>query len=236
MNTEPARILAIEDEPQYRYLIQLNLEASGYQVTLAEDGLAGLNKVITEKPDLVLLDVLLPGIDGVELCRQIRRFSSVSIVMLTARAEKKDVVAGLDAGADDYITKPFSVEELLARIKANLRRRAIDQTPAAAAVIRTGDLLIDRHRQRVFLGGQEIDLTGTEYRLLDELARQLGHVVSASYLLDAVWGQGYEDATKLLHTTIYRLRQKIEHDPSEPRYLENRSRQGYILRDTVTFS
>lgn len=226
---QQAKILAVEDEPQYRYLIQLNLEASGYHVVLAEDGLAGLDAVIEEEPDLVLLDLLLPKLDGVELCRFIRRFSSVPIVMLTARAEKKDVVAGLDAGADDYITKPFSVEELLARIKANLRRRAIDQGPAAGAIIRAGDLTIDRSRQRVFVGDQELELTGTEYRLLDELARQRGHVVSAAHLLETVWGPGYEDATKLLHTTIYRLRHKIERDPAHPQHLENRSGQGYIL-------
>jgi DNA-binding response OmpR family regulator len=149
--------------------------------------------------------------------------------MLTARAEKKDVVAGLDAGADDYVTKPFSVEELLARINANLRRRTFDQAPLAAAIIRTGDLTIDRSRQRVFVGDHEIELTDTEHRLLDELARHLGHVVSAAHLLETVWGPGYDDATKLLHTTIYRLRHKIEHNPAQPQLLENRSRQGYIL-------
>lgn len=228
---QPATIVVVEDEPQYRFLIQLNLEASGYTVVLAEDGRIGLEKVITEAPDLVLLDILMPGIDGLELCRQIRRFSTVPIVMLTARAEQKDIVAGLNAGADDYVTKPFGVAELLARINANLRRRAIDREPAPAAIVKTGDLIIDRSRQRVFRGAEEVQLTDIEFRLLDELARHLGHVVSAEYLLDHVWGPGYEDATKLLHQSIYRLRHKIERDPTEPEYLQNRARQGYILVD-----
>ena len=159
MSIPPAKILAVDDEPQYRYLIQLNLEASGYSVSVAEDGIAGLNKVVDENPDLVLLDVLMPGVDGFELCRQIRRFSNVPIILLTARADQKDVVAGLNAGADDYVTKPFSVEVLLARVNANLRRREIDRSPSAPAVVRTGELTIDRSRQRVFLGSaMDVDL------------------------------------------------------------------------------
>lgn len=232
MNVQPATVVVVEDEPQYRFLIQLNLEASGYTVILAEDGRIGLEKVIAQDPDLVLLDILLPGIDGLELCRQIRRFSTVPIVMLTARAEQKDIVAGLNAGADDYVTKPFGIDELLARINANLRRRAIDREPAPAAVIKAGDLTIDRSRQRVFLGDDEVQLTDIEFRLLDELARHLGHVVSADHLLDSVWGPGYEDATKLLHQSIYRLRHKIERDPTQPEHLQNRARQGYILVDS----
>jgi len=229
VDIQSAKILVVEDEPQYRFLIQLNLEASGYAVLLAEDARTGLEQVIDAAPDLLLLDVMLPDLDGMELCRQIRRFSSVPIVMLTARAEQKDIVAGLNAGADDYVTKPFGVDELLARIHANLRRRAIDQTPATLAIIHTGELTLDRSRRRVFLGEAELQLTDTEFRLLDELARHLGHVVSAAHLLETVWGPGYEDATKLLHQSIYRLRQKIERDPTRPQHLLNRSRQGYIL-------
>ncbi len=233
MDIQPAKILVVEDEPQYRFLIQLNLEASGYAVLLAEDARTGLEQVIDAAPDLMLLDVMLPDLDGMELCRQIRRFSSVPIVMLTARAEQKDIVAGLNAGADDYVTKPFSVDELLARIHANLRRRTIDQTPAAPAIIHTGELTLDRSRRRVFLGETEIQLTDTEFRLLDELARHLGHVVSSSHLLETVWGPGYEDAAKLLHQSIYRLRHKVERDPTQPQHLLNRSRQGYILVNTA---
>jgi len=233
VDIQPAKILVVEDEPQYRFLIQLNLEASGYTVLLAEDARTGLEQVIDAMPDLMLLDVMLPDLDGMELCRQIRRFSSVPIVMLTARAEQKDIVAGLNAGADDYVTKPFSVDELLARIHANLRRRSIDRTPATPAIIHTGELTIDRSRRRVFLGEAESQLTDTEFRLLDELARHLGHVVSATHLLEMVWGPGYEDATKLLHQSIYRLRQKIERDPTRPEHLLNRSRQGYILVNTA---
>ena len=225
----PAHILVVEDEPQYRFLIQLNLEASGYSVELAENARVGLARVTDAAPDLVLLDVMLPDFDGIELCRQIRRFSTVPIVMLTARAEQKDIVSGLNAGADDYVTKPFGVDELLARIQANLRRRAIDREPAVAAIIHTGELTIDRSRQRVFLGDDEVLLTDIEYRLLDELARHHGHVVSAAHLLDAVWGPGYEDAQKALHQSIYRLRHKIERDPRQPHYLLNRSGQGCLL-------
>lgn len=229
MNTVPARILAVDDEPQYRFLLQLNLEASGYLVSIAEDGLSGLNKVVEENPDLVLLDIVMPGVNGLELCRQIRQFSAVPIILLTARADHKDVVAGLNAGADDYVTKPFSVEELLARINANLRRFHIDRAPAAAAIVRTGELTIDRSRRRVFRGTNEIQLSEIEYCLLDELARHLGHVVSATHLFAAVWGPGYEGAHNVLHQTVYRLRQKLEQDPARPQFLENRSRQGYIL-------
>lgn len=225
------KILVVEDEPQYRFLIQLNLEASGYAVALAEDGRTGLEAVIDDAPDLVLLDLMLPDLNGMELCRQIRRFSTVPIVMLTARAEQKDIVAGLNAGADDYITKPFGVEELLARIQANLRRRVIDRHPDTAAVIHVGELTIDRSRQRVFRNDEEIHLTDIEFRLLDELTRHLGHIVSATHLLETIWGPGYEDAAKVLHQSIYRLRHKIERDPAQPRYLLNRSRQGYILTD-----
>ncbi len=224
-----AHILVIEDEAQYRFLIQLNLEASGYSVELAENARVGLARVTDAAPDLVLLDVMLPDFDGIELCRQIRRFSTVPIVMLTARAEQKDIVSGLNAGADDYVTKPFGVDELLARIQANLRRRAIDREPAVAAIIRTGELTIDRSRQRVFLGDDEVFLTDIEYRLLDELARHHGHVVSAAHLLDVVWGPGYEDAQRALHQSIYRLRHKIERDPRQPQVLLNRSGQGYLL-------
>ena len=234
MSTEIGSILVVEDEPQYRFLIQLNLEASGYAVALAEDGRTGLEQVIRQEPDLILLDVMLPDIDGIQLCRKIRQFSTVPIVMLTARAEKKDVIAGLNAGADDYVTKPFGVDELLARIHANLRRRAIDRAPAAPAIIRTGDLTIDRSSQRVYLSGAEVILTDIEFRLLDELARHLGHVVSATHLLDVVWGPGYEDATKTLHQSIYRLRHKIERDPSQPQHLLNRSGQGYLLVSAET--
>ncbi len=229
MDAPSPRILVVEDEPQYRFLIQLNLEASGYAVVLAEDARTGLARVVDAAPDLVLLDIMLPDFDGMELCRQIRRFSAIPIVMLTARAGQKDVVAGLNAGADDYVTKPFGVDELLARIQANLRRRAIDREPAVAAVIRTGELTIDRSRQRVFLGDEEVILTDVEYRLLEELARHLGHVVSAAHLLDVVWGPGYEDASKILHQSIYRLRHKIERNPHQPHYLLNRSGQGYLL-------
>jgi len=222
-------ILVIEDEPQYRFLIQLNLEASGYSVVLAENARTGLARVADAVPDLVLLDLMLPDFDGIELCRQIRRFSGVPIVMLTARAERKDIISGLNAGADDYVTKPFSVDELLARIQANLRRREIDQEPPVAAVICTGELTIDRSQRRVFHGNEEVILTDIEYRLLDELARHHGRVVSTAHLLDAVWGPGYEDAIKLLHQTIYRLRHKIERNSHQPYYLLNRSGQGYLL-------
>lgn len=229
MSTQPPKILVIEDEPKYRYMIQLNLEASGYLVTLAEDARMGLEQMIDEPPDLVLLDVMLPDVDGFELCRRIRSFSNVPIVMLTARAEKKDLIAGLNAGADDYVTKPFGVEELLARIRANLRRYAFDSKPSAQALVRTGELTIDRSRRRVFCADDELTLTDLEFRLLEELARHIGHVVSSAHLLETVWGPGYEDALKVLHQTVYRLRQKIERDPEHPQYLLSRARQGYIL-------
>lgn len=229
MGKPPAKILIIDDEPQYCFLLQINLEASGYQVILAEDSLTGLEKVIQDRPDLILLDIMLPSIDGYELCRQVRRFSTVPIIMVSARTEQKHIVTGLNAGADDYITKPFGVDELLARIQATLRRRDMDLEPEVATIIKTGDLIFDRSRQQVYLGGVEVQLTNIEFRLLDELARYHGRIVSAAHLLETVWGPGYEDATKLLHQSIYRLRQKIEYDPASPQHLINRAGQGYML-------
>jgi len=225
----PALILVIEDEIQYRQLLELNLTASGYAVSLAPDARTGLHRLIEEDPDLVLLDLRLPDFSGMQLCREIRRFSAVPIIMVTARSEQEDVIAGLNAGADDYVTKPFGIDVLLARIQANLRRRALERAATTSAIVRTGYLTVDRSRQIAFIDGVEVELTDIEFRLLDLLARNVGHVVTNATILETIWGPGHEDSVKVLRQSIYRLRQKIERNPAEPVLILSRSRQGYIL-------
>ncbi len=223
------RVLVIEDEPRYVRAIRVNLEGSGYEVLAAADGRAGVDMVAGEDPDLVLLDIRLPGMDGYEVCRRIRAFSQVPIIMLTAMAETADKVRGLESGADDYLTKPFSAEELLARVQAVLRRARPAEGSAVQAVFQSGDLRVDVAGQRVFVRDREVCLTPTEYRLLSELARHAGQVLVPDVLLERVWGMGYAGETRLVWQAIHRLRRKIEPDPRHPRYIQTRAGIGYML-------
>jgi DNA-binding response OmpR family regulator len=228
MVRQEAHILVVEDESRYVRAIQINLEASGYRVSTAQNGYAAVELVASEEPDLVLLDVKMPGMDGWETCRRIREFSMVPIIMLTALAQDVDKVKGLDLGADDYVTKPFSVDELLARVRAALRRAQLAQ-PQGEPVVRAGHLRVDLSQQRVFVQDQEVELTPTEYRLLAELVQQAGRVLVPEFLLERVWGVGYEGETRLLWQAIHRLRRKIEPDPKEPLYIQTRPGIGYIF-------
>lgn len=223
------QILIVDDEPKYVWAIQANLEDEGYATLTAPDGRTALQLAAAEAPDLILLDVRMPDLSGLEVCRQIREFSTAPIIMLTAMAEERDKVKGLDMGADDYMTKPFSAQELLARVRAVLRRVQWTEGQPLPPVFQAGDLRVDFGQQRVYAGQQEVELTSTEYRLLSELIRQAGRVLAADYLLDVIWGVGYEGDTQLVRLAIYRLRQKIEPDPRHPVFIETRPGLGYIF-------
>jgi len=229
MNKGKVRILVVDDEPRYIRAIQINLEASGYEVLAARDGQTAIELAASEEPDLILLDIRMPGLDGYEVCQRIREFSAVPIIMLTALAEDTDKVKGLDIGADDYVTKPFSADELLARVRAALRRVELSERQDPHPTFQAGDLLIDFARQQVFARGQEVNLTPTEYRLLCELVKQAGRVLVPEYLLEKVWGMGYEGENRLLWQAVHRLRRKIEHDPRNPQYIQTRPGIGYVF-------
>jgi len=229
MNKGKVRILVVDDEPRYVQAIQINLEASGYEMLTARDGQTAIELAATEEPDLILLDIRMLGLDGYEVCRRIREFSAVPIIMLTALAEDADKVKGLDIGADDYVTKPFSADEILARVRAVLRRVELSERQNPCPTFQAGDLLVDFAQQRVFACGQEANLTPTEYRLLCELVRQAGRVLVPEYLLEKVWGMGYEAENHLLWQAVHRLRRKIERDPRNPKYIQTRPGIGYVF-------
>jgi two-component system KDP operon response regulator KdpE len=227
MNTKKIRILAVDDEPKYTWAIQSVLEAIGYEVRTALDGTQALDLAFDFKPDLILLDVRLPDYNGYQICEKIREYSTVPIIMLTALAEERDKVRGLDAGADDYITKPFGAQELLARVRALLRRLEYTDRSDGRTLIEVQNLVIDLNQQRVFLKGKEIKLTATEYQLLTTLAKQPGRILSSNDLLESVWGVGYEGENHMLRQLVYRLRKKIEQNPRNPEYIHNEPGQGY---------
>jgi two-component system KDP operon response regulator KdpE len=228
---EPA-VLVVDDDRRYRDLLALNLARHGYRALLAPDGLAGLNLLEREAPDLVILDLMLPDLDGLEVCRRIREHSAVPLIILTARAEEAQVLRGLRLGADDYVTKPFAAAELLARVEAVLRRSrqgGAGGDGRVPPVFVNGKLAIDFAARRVIVGGREVELTPTEYRLLHHLAANAGRVLVHEELLRRVWGPGYEGQPAVLHTTVRRLRRKLEPDPAAPRYVLARRGLGYLL-------
>ncbi len=222
-----ASVLVVDDEPRYRELLDMNLTRRGYRVRHAVDGLGALNAVEAEEPSLVVLDLKLPDRDGYEVCRRIRTYSRVPIIMLTARAEPAEKVRGLAVGADDYITKPFSADELLARVDAVLRRAGSGQRSSLATTFESGDLHIDFAAHRVTVKGEQVGLSAGEYRLLVELTTNAGRVLLQDELLSRVWGPDYIGASALLQTAIRRLRRKIEEDPSSPRHVLTKRGVGY---------
>ena len=223
------RILVAEDEPRYIWAIQTNLEARDYEVLTATDGQQAIDLAADAQPDLILLDIKMPVVNGYEACRRIREFSTVPIIMITAMAEEADKVLGLDLGADDYVTKPFSVPELLARVRAALRRIEFAEGVPSDSTYAAGDLRVDFAQHRVFIRGLEVELTPTEYRLLCELVKQPGRVLVSDYLTERVWGPGYEEGDKLIRQAIHRLRRKIEADPRHPEYIRTRPGLGYVF-------
>jgi two-component system KDP operon response regulator KdpE len=223
------RILAVDDEPRYTWAIQAVLQGVGYETLTAEDGESAIERAAVEQLDLILLDLRLPDLDGYEVCRRIREFSTTPIIMLTAMATEADKVKGLEAGADDYVTKPFGAQELVARVRAVLRRVEFSETQEPSALLCVGGLQVDAARQRVTVCGNEVSLTATEYRLLSEFVKQPDRVLVPEYLLDRVWGVGYEGENHMLRQVIYRLRRKIESDPSDPQYIQTKPGMGYVL-------
>ncbi len=222
-------MLVVDDERRYRELLEMNLSRRGYRVLQAVDGLGALNAVEREELDLVVLDLKLPDMDGYEVCRRIREQSTVPIIMLTARAEEEQKIRGLKLGADDYITKPFSADELLARVEAVLRRTEAARGTSVRPPFDAGELHIDFDQHRVTLRGQEVELSPGEFRLLAQLAANVGRVMVQDELLRQVWGPGYSGATALLQTAIRRLRRKIEDDPGSPQYIVTKRGVGYVF-------
>jgi len=221
------KILIVEDERDLVAGLKLNLEAEGYEVEGAFDGETGLRKAQTEGPDLVLLDIMLPAMSGLDVCRELRRSANkVPILMLTAKGDEVDKIVGLEMGADDYLTKPFSVRELLARIKALLRRAAQDDKTLPTAFT-FGDVEIDFAHFKVRRGGQEFDLTALEVDILRYLVAHQGEVVSREALLDKVWGYEKFPTTRTIDNHILKLRKKIEADPSRPRHIFSIYGEGY---------
>ena len=218
--------LVIDDEVQIRRLLKLTLESASYRVIEAEKGQAGLTEAATRKPDIVLLDLGLPDLDGLEVLRRLREWSSVPVIVLSVREREDDKIAALDRGADDYVTKPFSAGELLARMRVAIRNRQRDTEPS---VLRFGTVEVDLAARVVRRKGDEVKLTATEYELLRVLARHAGKVLTHRQLLREVWGAAYEEQTHYLRVYIGHLREKLEADPARPRLFLTEPGVGYRL-------
>lgn len=232
MPAKKTTIIVADDDPQLLRLTTRNLEFEGYTVLSARDGQQALSLIEGESADLVLLDVMMPYLDGFSVCEQVREFSQVPIIMVTARGQDQDKVKGLDLGADDYLTKPFSVEELLARVRAVLRRSHLLTTTTSQprpSVLKVGQLTIDPMQHLVSLEGQTLALTPTEYRILEYLAHNVGRIITQDLLLEHVWGSEYVGESHMLQVNVNRLRRKMEADPAHPSYLKTKVGIGYML-------
>lgn len=229
---ECKKVLIIEDEKPIADIIQFNLNKEGFETETAYDGKTGLEKALSSKPDLILLDVMLPVIDGFQVCKKVRESSTVPIVMLTAKEEEVDKVLGLELGADDYITKPFGMRELIARIKANIRRtdlmNSLQDAPANVQVF--GNLAIDLNRYEVRKDENPLELTLREFELLKYLAERENRVFSREQLLEEVWGYEYYGDIRTVDVTVRRLREKLEDDSSNPAYIMTKRGIGYYFR------
>jgi two-component system, OmpR family, KDP operon response regulator KdpE len=231
MPAKQTTILVADDDPQLLRLMTRNLELAGYTVLPAVDGAEALDLAETTRLDLIILDVMMPRMDGFTVSQRVREFSSVPIIIVTARGQDQDKVRGLDLGADDYLTKPFSVEEFLARVRAVLRRSqyADESVSPGQAMYAIGDLAIDFARYTVTMDGRDISLTPVEYKMLAYLARNAGRVLTQDQLLEHVWGDAYLGESHLLQVNVNRLRRKIEPDPTHPKYILTRVGVGYML-------
>lgn len=229
-------ILVADDDPQLLRLVTRNLQLEGYETLSASDGQQALDLIETRMPDVLLLDVMMPRLDGFSVTEHVRQYSTVPIIIVTARGQEQDKIHGLDLGADDYLTKPFSVEELLARVRAVLRRSQLgvaanEQGMRSTATI--GDLVVDFAQHLVTMDGQEVQLTPVEYRLLAYLVQNAGRVVTQDLLLEHVWGTEYMGESHLLQVNVNRLRRKLEADPARPRYVLTKTGVGYLLANQV---
>lgn len=232
MAAKKTTILTADDDPQLLRLVARNLQLEDYEVLTASDGKQALEQIESHMPDLVLLDVMMPRMDGFTVCQRVREFSALPIIIVTARGQDKDKVRGLDLGADDYLTKPFSVEELLARVRAVLRRTQFTtngQTQGMNTTVTIGELTVDYGQHLVMMAGREVVLTPIEYRLLAYLAQNAGRVVTQDLLLEHVWGVEYGGESHMLQVNINRLRRKVEQDLSHPRYILTKVGIGYLL-------
>jgi two-component system, OmpR family, KDP operon response regulator KdpE len=224
-------VLLIEDDPQIRRFLRATLPAHGYRLIEAETGEGGLVEAASRAPEVVLLDLCLPDLDGLAVTRRLREWSQVPIIVLSARGLERDKVAALDAGADDYLTKPFGMEELLARLRVALRHASSAREEASGPVFRTGALEVDLNARQVRVGGREVHLTPTEYKLLAVLVRHAGKVVTQRQLLIEVWGRGAAGNAHYLRVQMHGLRHKLEETPARPRYLVTEPGVGYRLRE-----
>lgn len=231
------KILVVDDEKPIADILQFNLKKEGYQVECAYDGDEALVKVEEFQPDLMLLDIMLPGQDGMEVCREVRKKYDFPIIMLTAKDSEIDKVLGLELGADDYVTKPFSNRELMARVKANIRRTAVVAEPVVADevtendnIIEIGDLLIHEDEYIASKNGEDVELTHREFELLHYLSQHINQVMTREHLLQTVWGYDYFGDVRTVDVTVRRLREKIEENPSHPKILITRRGVGYFLK------
>jgi two-component system KDP operon response regulator KdpE len=224
-------ILIVDDETRMRRFIKMNLDLEGYRVIEASNGLEALDRTREDLPDLVLLDVMMPELDGFETLRIIRETSTVPVIILTVRDDEDDKVKGLELGADDYVTKPFSARELNSRIKAVLRRTEMDNPDSSSMIVVDDYLKIDFGKRQVFAGGKEVKLRPTEYRLLYHLVQNAGQVMTHEMILNKVWGYEYRDESQYVRLYITYLRQKIEPDPGNPRYILTERGVGYRFVD-----
>ncbi len=233
MPAKKPTILTADDDPQLLRLIARNLQFEDYEVLTASDGQQALDLIEAHRPDAVLLDVMMPKMDGFTVCQRVREFSQVPIIIVTARGQDQDKIRGLDLGADDYLTKPFSVDELLARVRAVLRRAQFMSSESIAQVLQTtttiGDLTIDYVQHLATMLGRELTLTPIEYRLLSYLAQNAGRVITQGLLLEHVWGSDYVGESHMLQVNVNRLRRKLEPDYTHPRYILTKVGIGYML-------
>jgi len=227
------RIMIVDDDPAILRLLSANLKARGYEVITATNCEESLEAVQKDFVDLIILDLMMPKVDGVQVCRRIREWSDVPIIILSARGDENDKVKCLDLGADDYLTKPFGIDELIARIRAVLRRNKIDDAAPSRAAFRSGRLKIDFMTRKVTNDGKEVKLTPTEYKLLRELALGAGQALDYRYLLGKIWGPEYKTEREYLHVYIGHLRAKIEPDPRNPVYILSVPGVGYRFRSAA---
>ena len=223
------RILLVDDEPLYLRLLKVNLESEGYEIISARNGEEALELISLEIPDLIIMDVMMPKLDGIATCNRIRQFSNVPIILLTALGEEQDRVNGLNIGADDYVVKPFSATELLARVRAVLRRTQGQKDSTESRLFVHGNLKIDIAKAEVWKNDKQVYLSATEYKLLIHFAHQLGKVLTAEELLSATWGPSYKEEKEILWVSIARLRQKLEDDPHNPVHIVTRTGLGYQM-------
>jgi two-component system KDP operon response regulator KdpE len=226
---KPPSVLVVDDEPRLVRFVRANLESVGFRVLSASDGTTALHLAESEQPDLIILDIVMPDIDGFEVCQRVREFSAVPVIMLTAKGEEADKVRGLNAGADDYVTKPFGAEELIARVKAVLRRTQNVGVQKTQPSFTAGEFAMDFLQHKVTVGDRDVALSATEYKLLHYLVMNAGKVVLHEDLLVKIWGPEYREELEYLRVYIHHLRQKIEDDASKPRYLLSRPGIGYMF-------